>query len=445
MYPEMMADTSKLIDTNERQYFQKGHTYGNHNDDLDDNIDKYRTINQNNNDDHKNENVEKNDFDHRPTVENNHSAKDNSDKVQSKNEEENLTNEEKKLRNLAMLRKLGELKQNGVILSQNYNINSDYNSMKYEYELHVGIKTKRNTVQWMSNMMCAIVKGVELLNDKHNPFDLKLSGWSDNVIATKSDYYDVLGEIYEEYTGTGKKMNPILKLFLMLTSSVATIQLHKGIINSLPDRESKLEEDDEYIQKMRAKALQESKNENKFEEKMNEEANQQLRDLQYLKERELEIKRAERELEENNSNFNKFKSGLELSDTIRGSERRRTLTEQREYNRQEELVRQEFERQKREELLREKKKLEQFVRSSSKESSEKSSDTSSVMTTKSSKSKISVNRDLMNVLDNEMKSPKKAPKRVVKKAKNEFDSITIGSTKNKNKNGKGYISISKND
>ena len=46
------------------------------------------------------------------------------------------------LKKLNMLRKLGELTQYGVKLSQNYNMNSDYQAMEYEYELHKELELK---------------------------------------------------------------------------------------------------------------------------------------------------------------------------------------------------------------------------------------------------------------------------------------------------------------
>lgn len=149
-------------------------------------------------------------------------------------DESKWTNEEKILRKLDMLRKLGELTQAGVELSTNYDLDSDYKMMKYEYELHTNIRSKRNALSWMGNMLVGIVKGIEMLNDHVNPFDLKFDGmWSDNVKGDITNYYDVLGEIYEKYTSPNKKMPPELKLFLLVTGSAVSIQMHKGMANML--------------------------------------------------------------------------------------------------------------------------------------------------------------------------------------------------------------------
>ena len=64
-----------------------------------------------------------------------------------------LSEEGKMLKRLDMLRKLGELAQYKVKLSQNYNMNSDYFTMKYEYQLHTNIRAKQNYINWTSSLM----------------------------------------------------------------------------------------------------------------------------------------------------------------------------------------------------------------------------------------------------------------------------------------------------
>ena len=89
---------------------------------------------------------------------------------------ESLSPEQEKLMKLDMLRKLGELKQYGVTLSQNYNMRSDLNTMRYEYELHRSIRAKQNWVKWSSNVLLTCVHGLEMVNNKYDPFRLKLKG-----------------------------------------------------------------------------------------------------------------------------------------------------------------------------------------------------------------------------------------------------------------------------
>ena len=143
-----------------------------------------------------------------------------------------LSEEGKMLKRLDMLRKLGELAQYKVKLSQNYNMNSDYFTMKYEYQLHTNIRAKQNFVNWTSSLMLNCIYGLEILNEKYNPWELKLTGWSEQINADITNYYDVFGEIYEKYNKPGKSMSPELKLVLMLGGSALKFHLNNVAISN---------------------------------------------------------------------------------------------------------------------------------------------------------------------------------------------------------------------
>jgi len=150
------------------------------------------------------------------------------------------------MRQLDMLRKLGELQECGITISQDYGVDSDYNIMKAEYDLRINMRNKRNAVNLMSSMMLMIVKGVELLNDKYNPFDCKFDGsFTYETQRNITSYYDILGEIYEKYSSPDKSMAPELKLFFNLIMTAIGTQLAKSIasgINSVDDDDAKLKQ-----------------------------------------------------------------------------------------------------------------------------------------------------------------------------------------------------------
>jgi hypothetical protein len=236
-------------------------------------------------------------------------------------DESTWTKEEMMLRKLDLLRKLGELSKAGVKLSQNYSLTSDYKTMKFEYELHSNIRSKQNSLNWMSNMLIGIVKGVELLNDNVNPFDMKFDGmWSNEVKSDISNYYDVLGEIYEKYTTPGKKMAPELKLFLMLSGSAVSIQMHKGIANYMANNSNvagDLEDDPDKISELRKKAAaKKEEQKKKIQEKLEDEhrmAAERMANINMLKKKEEEYN----EMKNNAKNLNmgKFQNSLVLSES----------------------------------------------------------------------------------------------------------------------------------
>ena len=48
-------------------------------------------------------------------------------------------------------------------------------------------------------MLVACVTGIEFLNNKFDPFDVKSGGWSESVHENVNDYDDVFEELHEKY------------------------------------------------------------------------------------------------------------------------------------------------------------------------------------------------------------------------------------------------------
>lgn len=223
--------------------------------------------------------------------------------------EKELSTEELMLRKLDMLRKLGELAQNGIKLSQNYNMNSDYQTMKFEYDLHYSIRAKKNSINWMTNMMMNCVYGIEMLNDKYNPFDVKLKGWSEQMNSDVGNYYDVFGELYEKYNKPGKGVAPELKLMFMISGSAIKFHLSNKLLSSLPNLTNILSSNSDLTQQLRNLTIQEkikeqnTKTNQIIDNKVNIEhdrAKQMAEDINFLKQKELEyLKREQEQLKAN--------------------------------------------------------------------------------------------------------------------------------------------------
>ena len=48
-------------------------------------------------------------------------------------------------------------------------------------------------------MLMAAITGLEFLNSKFDPFDLKLDGWAEQVGENVDDYDEIFGELHEKY------------------------------------------------------------------------------------------------------------------------------------------------------------------------------------------------------------------------------------------------------
>ena len=139
-----------------------------------------------------------------------------------------LNEKEIKLKKIEMLRKLSELKSKGYELSKEYNFHSSLEDMEYEYELLKSYADKNNGVKLYKNLLVNGVALVEFFNEKYDPFDFQLEGWSEHMSLEVDSYDEVMEELYEKYRGSGKSMPPEIKLMFLITASGAAFHYSKA-------------------------------------------------------------------------------------------------------------------------------------------------------------------------------------------------------------------------
>jgi hypothetical protein len=154
--------------------------------------------------------------------------------------EKPLSPQEIKMKKIDLLRKLSEIKTKGFQLSKEYDFNSSIEEMEYEYELLRSFIDKRNGCKIFKNSLLQVVSVVEFLNDKYDPFDFHLSGWSEHMNVEVDNWEDVLEEIYEKYKGSGRKMAPEIKLLYLIIASASAFHFTKAHASKLPGLESVL-------------------------------------------------------------------------------------------------------------------------------------------------------------------------------------------------------------
>ena len=349
MMVDYLANSEKLGKPDARWYYtNKNKNNNDDNDDMDDDFDSYKKTDhhtEENNDKHNSDNHS--DSNYNDSSRNDDKYNDN-DKYNDEKEKtvshdkyiddeyENLSTLEKRLRRLDYMRKLGELRDLGCKVT-NYSIDDDYYMMKYEYELHTSIRTKRNWMGLYNHMLIGGVKLLELGNDRYNPFDFSLKGLSNEVSSDKTTYYEILGEIYEHYNVPGKKMNPWFRLAINLIGTVAVVGGKNNAHKFLPKAAGVVENDEAMLENLRARAMGQSQQsqpqqpqqpqQNNLDEFMNKEhdkAAQRVKDLEDLKRQELEFQQYQKMLAEDNSNFTNIKKQLEMSQQSPDSKASRT-------------------------------------------------------------------------------------------------------------------------
>lgn len=142
-----------------------------------------------------------------------------------------LSQQDIKNEKIDLMYQFKKLNDQGVRTTSNYNMNSNLDDMRNEY---LKLKKQReieNSVKFQRKVMMAAVSGVEFLNNKFDPFDVKLDGWSESVNESISDFDEVFEQLYEKYGGGGE-MAPELKLVLMLGGSAFMFHLSNTMFKS---------------------------------------------------------------------------------------------------------------------------------------------------------------------------------------------------------------------
>lgn len=134
-----------------------------------------------------------------------------------------------------MLYQFDRLEKKGVRVPKKFSLSSSLDEMKQEYERIKRDKEVDNSVQFQRKMFMACVTGIEFLNNRFDPFDINLNGWSESIDV--NEYDDVFEELHEKYKGKAK-MAPELKLMFMLGGSAFMFHLTNTMFkSSLPGLE----------------------------------------------------------------------------------------------------------------------------------------------------------------------------------------------------------------
>jgi len=145
--------------------------------------------------------------------------------------EPKLSKEELLREKFKYLRRLEALEKKGVELSKKYNMDSSLQEMMGEYETILEEKAKQNSVKFQGNMMMAVINGIEFLNNRFDPFDIKLDGWSEQINENITDYDDIFGELYDKYKSRAS-MSPELKLLFQLGGSAMMVHMTNTMFKS---------------------------------------------------------------------------------------------------------------------------------------------------------------------------------------------------------------------
>jgi hypothetical protein len=127
--------------------------------------------------------------------------------------------------------------------------------MQGEYEMIISEKERSNSVKFQGRMLMAAVTGLEFLNNKFDPFDIKLDGWAEQVNENVNDYDEIFAELHEKYKSKAK-MAPELKLLFQLGGSAIMVHMTNTMFKSaMPGMDDIMRQNPELMQQFTQAAV----------------------------------------------------------------------------------------------------------------------------------------------------------------------------------------------
>ena len=130
-----------------------------------------------------------------------------------------------------LLYQFDRMERKGVKVPKKFTLASSLEEMQCEYERMKHDRETELSIKFQRKMLMAIITGVEFLNNRFDPFDLHLDGWSESIHDNLNEYDEVFEELYAKYRGKAK-MAPELKLMFMLGGSGFMFHLNNTMFRS---------------------------------------------------------------------------------------------------------------------------------------------------------------------------------------------------------------------
>jgi hypothetical protein len=161
-----------------------------------------------------------------------------------------------------LLFKINRFKSSGMKSAHKLSLASDVEDIKYEYDRMKKERDIEKSIKFSRKALMACVSGVEFLNGKFDPFDVKLDGWSETVMENVDDYDEVFEELHDKYKGSGK-MVPELRLMMMLGGSGFMFHLTNSLMKTaMPNVSDILKQNPDLARNIQSAAFSSMNNKN---------------------------------------------------------------------------------------------------------------------------------------------------------------------------------------
>ena len=155
---------------------------------------------------------------------------------------------------IQFLNKLQRLESKGFPISKRFTQDNTLEEIEAEYNRLVDARNLESSLRFQRQMMMGFVTGAEYLNNKFNPLDLELDGWSESVHENIEDFDEIFEELYDKYKERGK-MAPEVRLLMALAGSGFMFHVSNSFFRQkMPSMEKVMQANPELARQMAAAA-----------------------------------------------------------------------------------------------------------------------------------------------------------------------------------------------
>lgn len=152
------------------------------------------------------------------------------------------------------LNKLQRLEQKGFPVARKFTLDNSLDEIKNEYFRLVDARQLETSIKFQRQMLMGAITGMEWLNGRFDPFDMKLDGWSESVHENVEDFDEIFEELYDKYKDRGK-MSPEMRLVMAVGGSGFMCHVSNSFFRSkMPSMDDVLKKNPDLARQMAAAA-----------------------------------------------------------------------------------------------------------------------------------------------------------------------------------------------
>jgi len=134
---------------------------------------------------------------------------------------------------IEMLTRISKMSKEGFTTTKKWTLKDDIDEIRFECYRMTRENNSRKSVKKMQHILISVATMIEFANGMVNPFNLKLQGFSQNMMLTVSDYDDSLEELHHKWSGR-TSFGP--EMTIMMTFVSSAIFQHAGNCASTPSQ-----------------------------------------------------------------------------------------------------------------------------------------------------------------------------------------------------------------